>query len=836
PTLPYLLIRVFYGKIYLSREDMKKKEKSHSINTVHMRYYVIVSSLFNDLPISPALSPIAMFNSKNENRPPGRASSVRTLRMLRVVGLLVLLSALGMEFLQDESPLTDVGVIDGRADNVSTFIHSGEGRVAEVLSRRAVSESSDVADYEELSHEQRNGELTGIVATKIDVDEQSKGDAISNSTENYEDGKIAKKNQRASSKVNNSNKTIDFDDCDGCIRRQVTPNVSSVIHGVYVQNPEPSEEPVLISVGTMQPSESTNPVEQIILLAERHSGADLIADHLAECFDIKVSDSYKRYQHWFQEEDLTKVPENSAVVAAIFRDPYDWVEAMRIEPHHAHDHLRWYRPRTNSKKSWKTMARPLEWKEFVTQPWIGKRGPTDEVLSRTNRGMNNAICMDSYSFYDAAPCSEKDSLTVEGLGEYKYEYQQDRSERGFSSIINLRREKILNHLSVADFHGTRAFISLRFEDMDVNGVLDLVKRLEEATGLKARCNATLSMAPHPTLEELPDDFIKWMSRFVDWEVESRIGYFRRGGVDAPQKNMIEAENHNATPKMLIESSMSTKPVEQIILLGERHSGTNWITDHLTECFDIKVTNQYKRFKHWFQEEDLTKVPENSAVIVAMFRDPYNWVEAMRVEPHHAHDHLRWYRDRTNLTQSWKTMARRIGWKEFVTQPWIGSRGSTDENISKTQGMTDSVECMDSYSFYDAAPCSEKDSQFIDGLGEYKYEYQHDGSERGYSSIIDLRREKILNHLSVANFRGSRAFFPFRFEDLNENGTGALIKNVEDVTGLKAKCNATMGKAPRRRLMEKRLTKHGELSKDFITWMNRFVDWEVESRIGYSKRG
>jgi hypothetical protein len=27
-----------------------------------------------------------------------------------------------------------------------------------------------------------------------------------------------------------------------------------------------------------------------------------------------------------------------------------------------------------------------------------------------------------------------------------------------------------------------------------------------------------------------------------------------------------------------------KPVEKIILLGERHSGTNWITDHLTECF------------------------------------------------------------------------------------------------------------------------------------------------------------------------------------------------------------------------------------------------------------
>ena len=46
------------------------------------------------------------------------------------------------------------------------------------------------------------------------------------------------------------------------------------------------------------------------------------------------------------------------------------------------------------------------------------------------------------------------------------------------------------------------------------------------------------------------------------------------------KQMEEAETHYA------------KPVEKIVLLGERHSGTNWITDHLRECFqgDLKVCN------------------------------------------------------------------------------------------------------------------------------------------------------------------------------------------------------------------------------------------------------
>ena len=321
-----------------------------------------------------------------------------------------------------------------------------------------------------------------------------------------------------------------------------------------------------------------------------------------------MTDTYKRFKYWFQEEDLTNVPENSAVVVAMFRNPYDWVEAMRMEPLHAIDHLRWYQPGVNGDEDINIginddgaygsgeyyNARPFKWKEFVTKPWIGRRGTKDRVISRTNRGMNSAKCMDSYSFYDAVPCSVDDApLTSEQLGEYKYEYKRDRSERGYSSIIDLRREKILNHLSVADFRGTRAFLSFRFEDMNDNGMVALVKSLEEATGMKAKCTAPLGAAlvQQNTTDpnELPEDYIEWMDRFVDWEVESRIGYSMRGGVVSPRKIMIETEQDHATPTTVIESSTPTEPVKQIVLLGERHSGTNWITDHLTECFDIKVS-------------------------------------------------------------------------------------------------------------------------------------------------------------------------------------------------------------------------------------------------------
>lgn len=51
-------------------------------------------------------------------------------------------------------------------------------------------------------------------------------------------------------------------------------------------------------------------------------------------------------------------------------------------------------------------------------------------------------------------------------------------------------------------------------------------------------------------------------------------------------------------KAIVEKASYTQPVEKIVLIGERHSGTNWITDHLTECFQfdrIKVCEMCKTF-------------------------------------------------------------------------------------------------------------------------------------------------------------------------------------------------------------------------------------------------
>jgi hypothetical protein len=117
--------------------------------------------------------------------------------------------------------------------------------------------------------------------------------------------------------------------------------------------------------------------------------------------------------------------------------------------------------------------------------------------------------------------------------------------------------------------------------MNDSGMSTLIKNLEEATGIKARCNATVGMASHRLAQqnitkhgELTGDYIKWMDRFVDWEVESQIGYSRRGGGDTLQKKMPEARQDDPTPTAVIEPPTLAKPVGKIILLGERHSGTS----------------------------------------------------------------------------------------------------------------------------------------------------------------------------------------------------------------------------------------------------------------------
>lgn len=51
------------------------------------------------------------------------------------------------------------------------------------------------------------------------------------------------------------------------------------------------------------------------------------------------------------------------------------------------------------------------------------------------------------------------------------------------------------------------------------------------------------------------------------------------------EEIISTSNNNSNNE---NNKQYDKPVEKIVVLGERHSGTNWIEDYLRECFDVQV--------------------------------------------------------------------------------------------------------------------------------------------------------------------------------------------------------------------------------------------------------
>jgi hypothetical protein len=82
-----------------------------------------------------------------------------------------------------------------------------------------------------------------------------------------------------------------------------------------------------------------------------------------------------------------------------------------------------------------------------------------------------------------------------------------------------------------------------------------------------------------------------------------------------------------------------------------------MSTELAKCFPtLNVQPRLVRWKHWFQH-DLPHTdgsPQEATLVIAQFRNVYEWIEAMRKVPHHAPLHLR------------------KRWKAFVTKPWVGA--------------------------------------------------------------------------------------------------------------------------------------------------------------------
>eukprot|EP00594_Rhizosolenia_setigera_P012986 CAMPEP_0178955128 /NCGR_PEP_ID=MMETSP0789-20121207/9415_1 /TAXON_ID=3005 /ORGANISM="Rhizosolenia setigera, Strain CCMP 1694" /LENGTH=347 /DNA_ID=CAMNT_0020636689 /DNA_START=255 /DNA_END=1298 /DNA_ORIENTATION=- len=272
-------------------------------------------------------------------------------------------------------------------------------------------------------------------------------------------------------------------------------------------------------------------------------------------------------------------------------------------------------------------------------------------------------------------------------------------------------------------------------------------------------------------------------------------------------------------------------IERISILGERNSGTSWIYEEMIKCFnssDISVSRRLTRYKHWFQSPDVKKRhkhmdPDVNSLVIAMFRNPYAWVDGMRRKPHNSPEHL--YLD----------------WKEFVKKPWTMDRVGLDleliQNASKTSTDVNTTQCQEDFLFKDINSCFEyplPDEHWEGKKKHYseqrpKYEMNMDGSGRPYNNILELRRDKILNHLDVQNYPFVKKFIPLQYETTLLHGTSFLIEQIEEMLGVKAKCSP----APPQSFRYYK-DKEVEENIDFVKYLNNHIDWNVEKKIGYKK--
>jgi hypothetical protein len=232
--------------------------------------------------------------------------------------------------------------------------------------------------------------------------------------------------------------------------------------------------------------------------------------------------------------------------------------------------------------------------------------------------------------------------------------------------------------------------------------------------------------------------------------------------------------------------------------------------HLNDCFNtsVAVSEKLTRFKHWFQYEDENRIDAfEDLYVIALFRNPYDWIEMMRQVPYHSPRH------------------KDMEWNDFVTTPWTMPRFGLDllidANATKVDGHSDSRFCENNFYFNQVVPCVE-DSL----VGDMHPLYEHEPfSGIPYPSILHLRRDKIVNFLSVEQYKGVKYFDAWKFEDVLQHGSSQLVKQLEGVLGVAATCRPSIPTEPR--------TNRRRFANDYVEWMTHHVDWDnSEALIGY----
>jgi len=607
---------------------------------------------------------------------------------------------------------------------------------------------------------------------------------------------------------------------------------------------------------------------------------------------------YSPSPHIRSQNNDSSTPDHAHIlVIAVFVNPYDYVELMRVDPFNAPRH------------------EGMEWKEFVEAEWTpfysinnnadvwedddddyfdplntdrnadddfnvdslnvttgaeGDDDDWDDVVAnegasevRNHRNLLSAWrllykwmgygessdeedsgCQLSFRPSRVLPCwhtndgkTASSSAAIIELEKHipVYEMRLDGSGAPYDSILQLRADKIRSAIKDSKKHAEVGFvIPLKYETLvdgysdgtftNFPGIVGLMNRIESLTGVLPNKDAgwtEMSKSENrfwanpvgcrghvcfPSVNSMRKDaeYIQYMNDHVDWEAESLVGY---------QKWPL--------PK---------PSVGQIVILGERHSGAEWLVEKLSLCFpSIQVKWGFSRPGKWFQEPPSDSLPPTLVIVVSL--NVYDWIELMRQNPINAPAH------------------RDMDWAEFVTSEWSRKRSGLDHQINDPT----SAQCSFGFSYEEVIPCLTQRDPDSDSFPLYELRHPITNSKpnRPYSNLLQLRADKIKNFLNSVHFNGVVDLIALRHEDLVWDGgvtdddityltlpfpgISGLLEKIRDRTTLIP--DATAGwLVDEYGIFRAHQLGVGVMNLDpyYVQWIEDHVDWNVEHRIGYGK--
>ena len=283
----------------------------------------------------------------------------------------------------------------------------------------------------------------------------------------------------------------------------------------------------------------------------------------------------------------------------------------------------------------------------------------------------------------------------------------------------------------------------------------------------------------------------------------------------------------------------------------------WWCSHLSQCFShgLKVTKKLTRYKHWFQFEDPSQY-EHDTLVIAQFRNPYDWLKAMQHVPHHSPQHLRTMKNANlhshNSENDWRIILTREWTMERMGQDLLLlkqhqqqhqqqnnktrlDQGDNDDDKDKNNNnnIESTIPCQENFVYRDLVSCVREPMphsyyNYTIRYSEHQpfYEMRNDGSGQPYANILQLRTDKIRNFLSIRSYSHIADVWIVQYEYLLKMGTNHFLQRIQEWTGVIPKCipeSSQIRTFRKSRFIEPEFAKHVRLH----------LNWTVESWIGYN---